>query len=349
MKKSNSIPMLPAFKRFINESKSGRRLKPNGTKFKSTTVSCYSSVLNSLEEFANETEDELVIYLRKGQSKKSLMAEKKYWQLFYWNYTRFLYRKGCFDGYVGMQVKVIRVFLGYLKTAKSITIGDHYKQFYVCKPENPVLVLSIEQLQFLMWNEPFLATIPDFLMTARDIFVFGCAVGLRMADLKSLKRQNLVFEAGKHYLLKKSQKTDTDTRIKLPDFCFDIIKKYKNKQPTLLPTQSLANFNGNLKKLGEYAGWTWIVGKERQIQGKSKLIRTKRGKEYRFCDLMSSHMMRRTAITTMILLGMPESLVRKISGHAAGSKEFYRYVKYTQNYLDEHTDAVFHKLAEVRN
>ena len=56
-------------------------------------------------------------------------------------------------------------------------------------------------------------------------------------------------------------------------------------------------------------------------------------------------MMRRTAITTMILLGMPESLVRKISGHAPGSKEFYRYVKYTQNYLDEHTDKVFEKLS----
>lgn len=35
--------------------------------------------------------------------------------------------------------------------------------------------------------------------------------------------------------------------------------------------------------------------------------------------------MRRSAITVMLGLGVPEQVVRKISGHAPGSKEFFKY------------------------
>ena len=54
--------------------------------------------------------------------------------------------------------------------------------------------------------------------------------------------------------------------------------------------------------------------------------------------------MRRAAITTMLSLGMPEQAVRKISGHAPGSKEFYRYVLFAQTYQDEETEKMFAKL-----
>ena len=55
----------------------------------------------------------------------------------------------------------------------------------------------------------------------------------------------------------------------------------------------------------------------------------------------------RTAITTMLMLGMPEHLVRKISGHAANSKEFFRYVLLSQSFIDDETDRMFDKLANI--
>lgn len=57
------------------------------------------------------------------------------------------------------------------------------------------------------------------------------------------------------------------------------------------------------------AGFTDSVEVSREKQGKTKKVNSK-AKE-RFCDKMSSHMMRRTAITTLLILGMPEHLVRK--------------------------------------
>ena len=45
---------------------------------------------------------------------------------------------------------------------------------------------------------------------------------------------------------------------------------------------------------------------------------------------------------------MPEHLVRKISGHATNSKESYKYVAISQNYLDAETDRVFERLGRLR-
>jgi len=49
----------------------------------------------------------------------------------------------------------------------------------------------------------------------------------------------------------------------------------------------------------------------------------------------------------MLILGMPESLVRKVSGHAANSKEFYKYVNYSDSFFDQETDRVFEVLMRV--
>lgn len=51
-----------------------------------------------------------------------------------------------------------------------------------------------------------------------------------------------------------------------------------------------------------------------------------------------------TAILTNLALGMPEHIVRKISGHAANSKEFFRYVKMAQNVIDQEADKVFEQI-----
>lgn len=68
----------------------------------------------------------------------------------------------------------------------------------------------------------------------------------------------------------------------------------------------------------------------------------------RFCDVATTHTMRRTAITTMLSLGVPEQVVRKISGHSASGKEFYRYVLWAQTYQDGEMESMFAKLKEKK-
>jgi len=50
----------------------------------------------------------------------------------------------------------------------------------------------------------------------------------------------------------------------------------------------------------------------------------------------------------MLSLGMPEHIVRKISGHATNSKEFFLYVKMAQNVIDQESDKVFERIRNYR-
>ena len=75
---------------------------------------------------------------------------------------------------------------------------------------------------------------------------------------------------------------------------------------------------------------------------------------YRFFDHMSSHTMRRTAITTLLMLNVPENIVRMVSGHSPGSKEFYRYVALAQSWMDQkirqaHTNLLGEKSASNKS
>jgi len=56
---------------------------------------------------------------------------------------------------------------------------------------------------------------------------------------------------------------------------------------------------------------------------------------------------RRDTITTLLILGVPEQVVRRISGHAPNSKEFYRYVVIAQDYLDKHVSNAYQILSKV--
>ena len=89
------------------------------------------------------------------------------------------------------------------------------------------------------------------------------------------------------------------------------------------------------------------VIKTRERRGRQVVIYKDAQKKEHFtlADLISTHTMRRTGITTMLSLGMAEHLVRRISGHAANSKEFFRYVELAQEYIDTETDKVFKTLS----
>ena len=145
-----------------------------------------------------------------------------------------------------------------------------------------------------------------------------------------------------------SKKTQTFTRVKLPEYAIDIIRRNNRRGSFILPRLANVNLNKYIKELGELAGWTHTYEKLREIQGRPVTVykNAKKREHYRFCDLITTHTMRRTTITTMLHLGMDESSVRRISGHAPGSQEFYKYVKYSQSLLDEKTDEVFQKLQQ---
>ncbi|HZG01801.1 MAG TPA: tyrosine-type recombinase/integrase [Chitinophagales bacterium] len=339
------LSFIELFDVFISESRKGRRLKKDGTLIRRGTIKQYEVVRNELVVFCGTQSFELRVKNLSRANTRLLKSERLYWKRFYKRYTDYMYAKGCFDNYVGLHIKTIRTFFNYLKSEKGINCGDFHKTFYVRSEQIPVVVLSPVQLQFLINDKAFEARLPTYLKQTKDIFVFGCTVCLRFSDLMAIKSSHLEKTATAWHLKVRSIKTSTDTRIKLPGYAVEILRRQRTAK-TLLPGISCSRLNYNVKELCAEAGWTQEVNKSRQRRGVVKKIATN-GKPVRFCDLVTTHTMRRTAITTMLCLGMPESMVRKLSGHSANSKDFFRYVEYAQQWIDRETDRVFSALSPV--
>jgi integrase len=347
----NELELLPLFAKFIKDSHTGRRLKKDGKRIKPQTIVNYKSVYRNLLGFSSKRNFPLRIALIKGNNKKLLQTERNYWKKFYKGFTDYLYTdRECFDNYVGTNIKIIKTFFRYLIQEKSIRIGDFFRSFHMPQEEVPIITLSPDQLRFLIHDRAFEDRLAPHLRVSKDIFVFGCTVALRVSDIFRLQPSNVQSIDGKYFLSVRARKTGVEMRVKLPDYAYAILQKYPKgkKNKTIFPPLSLNQFNNNIRRVAEEAGWNHPVGKARERQGLyEKQYRDIRSKdEYRFCDLITSHTMRRTAITTMLIYGMPEHLVKLISGHAGNSKAFYRYVSYVQSFADMELDKVHEKMGK---
>jgi integrase len=351
-----TFSMISLFELFIKDSYKGKRLQRNGQKIKIQTVKNYHFVLKALKNFQDHSKKELLIKPLRNLSKYQLNIQFNYWRKFYREFSNYLYKKGCFDNYSGFMFKTLKTFFGYLNKEKLIITGDFYKRFYVKKEEIPVLTLTPEQLHFLIADKTFESSLPFHLQRTKDLFVFGCTIAMRYSDLFSLKVRDVEQRSGFGYLSVQTKKTDTRVRVKIPSYGMEIVAKYANLKKgsaALFRSISKNQFNRNLKNLLDRAGFNFETGKVRTVDGNQKELLNISNKAYRFSELASSHLMRRTAVTTMLLLGMPEFAVKKISGHSPNSRAFYRYVNYAQSYLDREIDKVHlwlvNQPAEVTN
>ena len=346
MKKSTAI--IPLFEKFIKDCETGKRLKKNGERMKQESIDNFTYTIRNLQSFSEQASFELRICDASKLNTREMKSEKNYWKKFYHQFTEYLYKKGLFDNYVGVTIKNIRTFFNYLQGEKDLDVGDFHKSFYVRQEEIDIHVLSPEQLKYLIHDKAFEASLSIPLKRTKEMFVFGCTTGLRFSDLQLLNSQNFVKEKGEWYLKIKSKKTKTNSSFKLPEYAMEIVKPYlkRNSNKPIFTDISLYNFNKNIKKVGKLAGFTKQVEITRERQGKAKNINPGKQKNQVFYEIMSSHMMRRTAITTYLILGMPEHLVKKISGHSFNSKSFGRYVHYAQAFVDQEIDKVHARLSE---
>jgi integrase len=345
-KKSGIFSLMELYNKFIRDSRSGRRLQPNGKRVTAGTIESYQYTQKLIGEFCAKTNTDLRIRSVRKLPGRELLNEKKYWKRFYQSFTSYLYDDcGYYDNYAGVTIKNIRTFFNYLNKELSLNIGEFHKTFYVRKEEVAIFPLLPEELNYLINDISFTEHLSPRMREVKDFFVFGCTVALRFSDLLGLKKANLRIVNGQSYLAVKSMKTGSDTLVRLPEYAIHIIQRYARRGSRLLPKFNIVNLNKFIKRLLEQAGFTHAVQVSRSRRGIAVELHTRQHTSVRFCDVATTHTMRRTAITSMLSLGMPEQVVRKISGHSPSSKEFYRYVAWAQQYQDQETTLMFEKLA----
>lgn len=144
----------------------------------------------------------------------------------------------------------------------------------------------------------------DRLTQVRDIFIFCCFTGLAYADVKKLRRWEIVTGVdGEQWIIIKRLKTDVPSRIPLLPTAIAVIQHYSNhphceSSGTVLPVLSNQKMNAYLKEIAD------VCGIDRPI---------------------TFHIARHTFATTVTLLnGVPIESVSKMLGHTD--------IKTTQHY-----------------
>ena len=135
----------------------------------------------------------------------------------------------------------------------------------------------------------------DRLNHVKDIFVFSCYTGLAYADVKKLKRSEIIVGVdGEKWIFTKRQKTDTASRIPILPMAATLIEKYKDdpqciNKDRVLPVLSNQKMNAYLKEIADTCG----INKN-----------------------LTFHIARHTFATTVTLSnGVPIETVSKMLGH----------------------------------
>jgi hypothetical protein len=154
--KFKELPFLDLYDKFIKDSKTGRRLQPDGRKISNGTIENYASTRKLLCQFSSEKSFVLRIRIVKHLDKKQLIVEKNYWTKFYRSFTDYLYNDcNHFDNYVGHTIKNIKTFFNYINKSLLVGTGEFHKSFYIISEQIPILTLMPEELNFFIYNNDF--------------------------------------------------------------------------------------------------------------------------------------------------------------------------------------------------
>lgn len=168
---------------------------------------------------------------------------------------------------------------------------DPFFGFKMTKKEVIRDILTEEELQRIV-NKDFSNL---RLRQVRDIFVFSCFTGLAYADMKKLKRSEIVIGIdGERWIYTQRQKTESPTRIPLLPKAEEIMECYNDhpqcrNEDSVLPVPSNVKLNAYLKEIAD------------------------------LCEinkLLTFHIARHTFATTVTLSnGVPIETVSKMLGH----------------------------------
>jgi integrase len=232
---------------------------------------------------------------------------------FYYQFVSYLKKKGLSANTIGKYLKNVKTFM---REAVDMELTDNLqfakKKFSILKEETQAVYLKESEI-ILLYNLD-LSGKPR-LQQVRDLFVFGCFVGLRFSDFSDVRPENIIDIEGELYLRVKTKKMGNRVTIPCNPIVRDIFSTYEampNKLPRAISNQK---FNQYIKEVCRLAG----------------LIQTGRlegSPSVELWECVSSHTARRSFATNLYNEGFPILDIMKITGHKT-ERAFLQYIKIT--------------------
>ena len=290
---------------FLNEHK-----RNDGNPLRESTKRKYLGVYNHLKDYAKYNHIKLEI---ERASEEFLQDYREY----------LAHVKNVTDNTVVKDLKAIKAFLRhYMKKGiiKPIDLSD----IKTISKDGEIYVLPIDKVLELQYAD----IKSERLQKVRDVFCFMCWTGQRYSDIIKISHSDIVGDTdGEKVWELITNKTQSKISIPIIQYAEEILGKYKDYK-TPIPIFSNQKINEYLKELGELVKFDWPVKTSKYYEGvvhQDKVL---------FHEVLTTHVGRKSYITNSLILGVPERVVKEVSGHK-DEKSFNRYVKLAEKYKSQ--------------
>ncbi|MCZ4693381.1 hypothetical protein DWB61_01675 [Ancylomarina euxinus] len=291
--KSDNLPDLPSFiEKFIIDCQATKSI---------LTIKSYKSTLVRLNEFSS-------FWDRKLQFKNIDLDFHRSFLEFCSN------EKNMQDTTIGKHIKNIKLFVSEAKES-GIVVNEAYKSKRFYKPLNEAQTIYLTDYEIESIFKLDLASNPTMEKT-RDLFILGCATGLRFSDLSGINEENI-----KDDILEITPvKTEKKIFVPLSAMAMQIIHKYDHVLPKPISNQ---NFNILLKDIGKLALIKTLIPVFKKV---GKLRTDSAIPKYK---MITSHTARRSFATNCYMDRIPSYEIMKMTGHKTEAA-FLKYIRITQ-------------------
>lgn len=224
-------------------------------------------------------------------------------EAFYQRYYRWLSEdRGLADSSISNHVKVIKTFMKWARQ-KGFHNTSAWENFWRDRRNGDTIALTVNELRQI--RDVDLSDSPR-LERIRNIFLLQCFTGLRYGDLVKLQPNHFDHSLGMIRYI--TEKTDSKCLIPITAPLQEVLNRY----PSTLPAfPSNVKCNLALKTLGLRVGLVQPTTTSKFRNGKRNEVTQQR------FELLTTHVARRTFISTSIRFGVSEAVISKVTGHAA--------------------------------
>lgn len=231
--------------------------------------------------------------------------------------------KNLTDNTVVKILKAIKTFLRHY-SKKGIIKNIDLSDVKTISTEGEIYVLPIDKVLELQYAD----VETEKMRRVRDMFCFMCWTGQRYSDTIKISHNDIV-EYSNNEKVWKLITNKTQERISVPiiQYAEEILDRYKDFE-TPIPIFSNQKINNYLKDLGKLVKFNWPVKISRYYEG------VLHQEQVPFYKVLTTHVGRKSYITNSLILGVPERVVKDVSGHK-DEKSFNRYVKLAETYKSQ--------------
>lgn len=306
---------------YVRECQRGKITRKDGSVKKPSTIRTYNHAINTLKSYALikgkiDLLEHNLSHLQDIQKKRAI-AEN--WENYFKGFDMYMVQNGHLKNSRAIVMNVLNTIVKYYCSKLFILVPEIPKVNFA---EKPIVVLDPEFVIKFM-NDPLYEKLEGNMRFVWEVAATILVTTMRISDVFSLKWEHLSDRKDGLFLNKMNIKTGGNTNMILPTKLANVFRENMAKHGEIFtPTKDRENvLYANLPKL--FAKYPELQHNhsayEMNADGTNELVTQP------LYEWVKPHMLRKTAITTMLVMGIDEQHVKFASGHVFSSKSFEKY------------------------